>query len=212
MQSISILYHACSAYPNDPFSSTNTMFVTLILACGKSNGTQHTTNKLAQGPCVADGQLIHELHGRKQVVHIRLVSLFLEFGANPNASFNYPECTFCRLIISIPLKAANGTYAEETYYLLELDCLFDYGADPERKVQLESLSEAARQWCFNQLRIPCYRNLNKHVIREVALRLLRRIEDKTEAEASWTIAKRALPHGVYTHMRSALAGSKRKRD
>ena len=102
-------------------------------------------------------------------------------------------------------------------YLLGLDSLLAHGADPEAKIPLgeeEALGSpiSAREWFFNELQQPLGRGLNKRIIGQVALRLLRRVEDEGEADAAWKILESALPHVIYERIRIAMAGSKRKRD
>ncbi|KAL1850642.1 hypothetical protein Daus18300_012853 [Diaporthe australafricana] len=127
-------------------------------------------------------------------IRMRLISLFLEYGASPTA--------------------LNG----ETY-LLELECLFYHGADSEVRIQGQGDGEelpgppvSAREWFFDQLLQPLDQKLNKRIICQVALMLLQRIKDEAEADAARRVFERALPRASYQCTKSAVAGRKRKRD
>lgn len=165
-----------------------------------------------------------------KILRMRLISLFLEFGADPKASVNARGWNPCRLMIAMPLRARSIEYDGDTY-LLELDSLLDHGADSETKMQqqdreVHDTPVSAREWFFEELQRPSDRNLNNKiifqvnlnnkVIFQVALRLLRRIESETEAEAAWRSLEIARPHETYEHIKKAAAetaaGSKRKRD
>lgn len=180
----------------DPGDRSSSLFATLILGLKKHP---------------------EKYYWEKQLVHMRLVSLFLKFGANPNASFNASISNPCRLMIAIPLEIEIDGYDGNTY-LLELDSLFDHGADSEAKMEvqgqgLSNTAISAREWFFGAIQFPLVdRNLNNEIIGQVALRLLRRIEDEAEADDAWKILNRALPCGIYERTQSVAAGSKRQRD
>lgn len=152
----------------------------------------------------------------QQIIRMRLMSLFLEFGADPKVTLNAKGWNPCRLMIAIPLKAQSSAYDGDTY-LLELDSLFDHGADSEVKMQrqdreIPDTPISAREWFFEELQQPFDQNLNNEVIVQVALRLLRRVENEAEAEAARRVLESAWPQDIYEHIKSAMAGSKRKRD
>lgn len=66
---------------------------------------------------------------------------------------------------------------------------------------VEGCTEArCKKWC------------NQEVVVQVALRLLRKVEDEAEAEAAWQVLKKTWPRGLYERIKSAVAESKRKRD
>lgn len=150
-----------------------------------------------------------DFYWEKQLIRMRLVSLFLAFGANPKASLNACGWNPCRLMIAIPLKLERENYDGDTY-LLELESLFDHGADSEARMEGEVTS--AREWFFNEIQLPSDRNLDNEIIGQVALRLLRRIENEAETDAAMSILKRVLPRGIYERVKSDKAGRKRKRD
>lgn len=152
----------------------------------------------------------------EKIVRMRLISLFLEFGADPKVFFNTRGCNACRLMIAMPIYSQSTEYNGDTY-LLELDSLLDHGADSEAKMQQEygeihDTPISAREWFFEKLQKPLDRNPNKEVIVKVALRLLRRIESAAEAEAVWQVLESVWPPEMYERIKKAAAGSKRKRD
>jgi hypothetical protein len=179
----------------DPGDRSSSLFATLMLGWKKHTGGHHWGNKL---------------------IHTRLVSLFMEYGARPNASLNALGWNPCRVMLAIPLEAEYYTYDGDEY-LRELDSLFDHGADSEAKMeeQDQGLSDAptsAREWFFKKIQLPLGRNLNNEIVGQVSWRLLRRIEDKEEADAAWTVLKSALPCGKCERTKIAAGRSKRKRD
>lgn len=151
------------------------------------------------------------------VVRMRLVSLFLDFGADPKASLNTTGWNPCRLMIAMPLKAESNAYDGDTY-LLELDSLFGHGADSEVKMQqqggeIPDTPISAREWFFEELQQPFFNwNINKEVVIQVVLRLLRRVEDEAEAEAALRGLESVWPDNMYERTKTAMAGSKRKRE
>lgn len=152
----------------------------------------------------------------QKIIRMRLMSLFLEFGADPEATLNARGWNPCRLMIAMPLKAQSSAYDGDTY-LLELDSLLDHGADSEVKMQrqdreIPDTPISAREWFFEELQQPFDQNLNNEIIVQVALRLLRRVEGEAEAEAARRILESAWPEDIHEHIKSAVAGSKRKRD
>lgn len=154
-------------------------------------------------------------HWAVQLIHMRLVSLFLKFGADPNASLNALGWNPCRVMIAIPLELESWRYNGETY-IQELDLLFYHGADAEAKMEGEDEevpeeTMSAREWFFKELQLPLRRGLNSETIAEVALRLLQPIEDKAEAAAAWTTLKRALPRVIHERLAGVGSGGKRKR-
>lgn len=154
-------------------------------------------------------------HWVVQLIRMRLISLFLKFGADPNASLNALGWNPCRVMVAIPLELESDRYNGDTY-ILELDSLFQYGADAEAKMEGEDQdfpdeTMSAREWFFKELQLPLRRGLNSEIIGDVALRLLQRIEDRAEAAAAWTIVKRALSRGICERLASVAGGSKRKK-
>jgi hypothetical protein len=148
------------------------------------------------------------------LMRMRLVSLLLKYGANPNVSLNANGWNLCRVMIAIPLKIESDWYDRDAY-LRDLDSLFTYGADSEAKVLSGhgglATPISAREWFFEEVQRPRLVDMDREIVGKVALRLLQRIKDESEADAAWMILKEALPRGIYERIKDSEAGSKRKR-
>lgn len=121
-------------------------------------------------------------------------------------------------MVSLPLTARSVTHDGDTY-LVELESLFDHWADSGERIRGHDDGEelpgppiSARGWFFDQPQQPLDLNVNKRVIGQVALGLLRRVEDQVEADTARRVLESALLRASYKCTKSAVAGSKRKRD
>lgn len=179
----------------DPGDRSSSLFATLMLGC-KNQGDRWG----------------------KQLIDMGLVSLFMEYGAKPNASLNALGWNPCRVMLAIPLQAEFHTYNGDAY-LRELDSLLHHGADSEAKLEaqdqgLSDTPTSAREWFFKEVQrqLASGWHLNNEIIGQVVLRLLPRIEDKAEVDTAWRILETTLPREVYWYIKGSVAGRKRKRD
>lgn len=157
-------------------------------------------------------------HWGKQLIDMRLVSLFMDYGAEPNASLNALGWNPCRVMLAIPLEEEPHSFDGDAY-LQQLDSLLHHGADSEAKMEeqdqgLSDTPTSAREWFFKEVqrRLASGWHLDNEIIGHVVLGLLPRIEDKEEVDAAWRILETTLPREVYWYIKGSVAGRKRKRD